>query len=1035
MSDRSESVWRDTTRALSGVFRRSAMILPGIVFLFSLVWAVSFVIIELNEQFEDKSSQLHRDAQHLSAPTNDWLKEIENAIFDLSWQIDGKNLETAAVRIRMGLQAQKTPALHYIYIADSQAAVLSDFSPSPDLPDLTLAGLPAQMKKSESGISRPFSFVGNEYIAIFRRVDLPQFGKTVPYEARYLVGLAPLAVLKNRWRTYELEPGISIQLFVPGNGLRIAKSGEDTGLDIENKFLSVRREMSLVSGVTDAIVNGRIVSWRNLHKFGAAVVLSQSHQSVYLDWRDRNLLFLVAALIASLIVTGIVYLIARSIVLTGRQREEAVSALAKSEQRFREFAENSSDWMWEMDADLRFSFFSEDMLYNGVVMAASVIGQRRDDLLDLDGPEREKNLAHLQDLRDHKPFRNFDFDMKTSDGNLLRVDTSGTPVFDNNGDFNGYRGTATDKTQQHLSERRAGELHEQLVLAINAMKVGFVVYSPTGELLICNEQLKEIFPNSAKLHVPGAHYRDLNAAEVSQGNAAYKARSTDIWKDIKTELQVGISRSSELQMSDGRWIFYEDRLTRSGHIVGTREDITSRKHEHEFLKENFEHFRSLIEDGMDMITVTDNNGVSIYESPSVKRFLGDNTPGKHTIYRSIEEDRDKVRKAFATVVSDAGRTESVETRITDKMGEVKILECRMRNLTQNPAVKGIVIISRDITNQRNSEAVTLSLQTRLATILDSAPMMIWSVDQNGIFTLAEGRILSSLETGSASLVGQSAYDVFSESPSAIFGIREALKGQPSATSMVSKGITFDTWYMPQFDDNETVSEVIGVSIDVTKRQLAETALRQIAEGTTGTREQDFFRSMMASIAEATSADQAFIGEITEDGRTIRTLIRFQDGVVQDNISQGLSGSPCEVIIAEDKRVFDTGLATRFSANEALVGLGLQSYIGMPIMTASGRPLGLIAIMYTQPEEENQAAEALLPIYASRAAAEIERINAREAMLQAVEEAEFASRAKSEFLANMSHELRTPLNAIIGFSDMLRAGYFGSLGDRQGSYVK
>ena len=57
------------------------------------------------------------------------------------------------------------------------------------------------------------------------------------------------------------------------------------------------------------------------------------------------------------------------------------------------------------------------------------------------------------------------------------------------------------------------------------------------------------------------------------------------------------------------------------------------------------------------------------------------------------------------------------------------------------------------------------------------------------------------------------------------------------------------------------------------------------------------------------------------------------------------------------------------------------------------------------------------------------------MLQAVEEAEFASRAKSEFLANMSHELRTPLNAIIGFSDMLRAGYFGSLGDRQGSYVK
>ena len=57
----------------------------------------------------------------------------------------------------------------------------------------------------------------------------------------------------------------------------------------------------------------------------------------------------------------------------------------------------------------------------------------------------------------------------------------------------------------------------------------------------------------------------------------------------------------------------------------------------------------------------------------------------------------------------------------------------------------------------------------------------------------------------------------------------------------------------------------------------------------------------------------------------------------------------------------------------------------------------------------------------------------------VEESEasaiLASQAKSEFLANMSHELRTPLNAIIGFSEMLTAGYFGPINDKQRERVQ
>lgn len=267
--------------------------------------------------------------------------------------------------------------------------------------------------------------------------------------------------------------------------------------------------------------------------------------------------------------------------ITDRKRVE--QALAESEARFRSFAETGSDWIWETDAEDRYTWFGGAIERSVGRPATHYIGRTRSEIAAAAGMDLNADpwKSHMEQIARREPFRDVRQRRATPNGEIW-LSISGAPRFDAAGRFLGYRAAVTNITALVESERRAQESSRLLTAAIENLNESIAVVDAEDRIVVANRCFREL-NDGTRLVEPGHLYEEHLRAGIPLGNYPEAVGREEAWLAERLERHRR-GGTIEVQRQDGKWLLVTDQRLPDGGMISFALDITERKHAEEALR-------------------------------------------------------------------------------------------------------------------------------------------------------------------------------------------------------------------------------------------------------------------------------------------------------------------------------------------------------------------------------------------------------------------------------------------------------------------
>jgi len=371
-----------------------------------------------------------------------------------------------------------------------------------------------------------------------------------------------------------------------------------------------------------------------------------------------------------------------------------------------DFQEHKGVGSFEIDLAKRKSVFSEN--------AAAMLG------LNVEETAFSENLllnlrkyVHAEDLQNldqqwiramqlKKDLRS-DFRVVYSDGKITYLDWNVNNIFSEDGKLVCITGTLHDMTDRILNERNSATA--RLIIE----------NSPTVLLRWRQEEGWPVEYISENVRQFGYTADDFISGQIRYDQIIYKDDLKRINSEVQSHQEQGtrlyiqvyriVTKTGEIRWVEDRTMVEDDAAGDVIYHQGLLTDITDKIKAENALAESENRFRSVVQNSSDITSIISAKGIVTYKSPAFYRIFGyepEMILGKSVFQLIHPDDLPAVMDSFKEI-AEGRKPARLVVRYKHENGDWISLEVKASNELNNPAINGIVINSRDVTERINNQ--------------------------------------------------------------------------------------------------------------------------------------------------------------------------------------------------------------------------------------------------------------------------------------------------------------------------------------------